>query len=59
MTTKHNIHTAVTIVPPAYPALEAEFYHLLDEVTDRITDIPPPSSQMGLELACAGVEVEG
>jgi hypothetical protein len=47
-----------TIIPAAYPALEAEVYNLMSDITERDTIAPPPSSQLTLELACAGVEVE-
>ena len=52
------MHNATTIVPPSYPALEAEVYNLLAPITERDTYSPPPSSQIGLELECAGLEVE-
>ncbi len=51
-------HNTPTLIPPSYPALEAEVYHLLAPITERDTYAPPPSSQLTLELACAGVEVE-
>lgn len=47
---------ALTLVPPSYPALEAEVYALLEEITDRETLIPPASVQVGLEIACATEE---
>lgn len=53
MTSKHN---TPTMVPAYYPALEAECYHLASEITERDTEIPPPSSQLTLELECAGLE---
>jgi hypothetical protein len=45
-----------TVRPAVYPALESEIYRVLD--LDRETEIPPPSSQLTLELECAGVEVQ-
>ncbi len=53
MTSKHN---TPTIVPASYDALEAEVYHLMNDITDRDTEMPPPSSQLTLELECAGLE---
>jgi hypothetical protein len=50
------MNTTPTLIPASYPALEQEMYLLLDEVTDRDTEIPPPSSQLSLELECAGLE---
>ncbi len=47
-----------TLVPASYDALEAEVYNLLEDITERDTIAPPPSSQITLELACAGLEVE-
>ena len=52
----HNAASAPTIVPPSYPALEAELYHLADDITERDTELPPPSTQLTLELECAGLE---
>ena len=43
---------AKTVIPPSYPALEAEVYHLLYDVTARQTELPPPSSQRALVRAC-------
>lgn len=51
-------HNSPTLIPSAYPALEAEVYNLMAEFADRDTMSPPPSSQIGLELQCAGLEVE-
>lgn len=34
------MHTAETLIPPSYPALEAEVYQSLDFVTERPTLIP-------------------
>jgi hypothetical protein len=51
-------HNTPTIIPASYDALEAEVYNLLSDITERDTMAPPPSSQLTLELACAGVEVE-
>jgi hypothetical protein len=51
-----NTSTADTLVPPSYDALTAEAYHLLPDVCDRDTELPPPSVQLTLELECAGLE---
>jgi hypothetical protein len=51
-------HNTPTIIPASYPALEAEVYNLMNDITERDTIAPPPSSQLTLELECAGVEVE-
>lgn len=50
------MNTMPTLIPAAYPALEQELYLLADEITERDTEIPPPSSQLTLELECAGLE---
>ncbi len=51
-------HTAVTIIPASYDALTEEVYNLLSPITDRDTIEPPPSGQLTLELACAGVDID-
>jgi len=53
-----NANTTQTLVPASYDALECEVYTLLSDFTDRDTMQPPPSVQIGLELECAGLEVE-
>lgn len=30
-----------TIIPPSYPALEAEIYHAIESAKERQTDPPP------------------
>ena len=52
------MNNAITMVPASYPELEAEVYASLEFVCDRSTELPPPSFQIGLELECAGLEVE-
>ena len=47
----------ITLIPASYPELEREAYLALD--LERETIAPPPSSQLTLELACAGLDVEG
>jgi hypothetical protein len=46
-----------TVIPPSYDALTAEVYNILTDFTDRDTIAPPPSRQMDLELACAGLDL--
>jgi hypothetical protein len=50
------MHNSPTVIPASYDALESEVYHLLAPITDRDTEMPPPSSQLMLELECAGLE---
>jgi hypothetical protein len=52
----HSLNTTDTLIPPSYDALEAETYHLLPDVCERDTELPPPSVQLTLELECAGLE---
>lgn len=42
----------LTIVPAAYPELEAEVYLALDPETERPTEVPPPAEQLGLQVEC-------
>lgn len=43
---------ATTLVPPSYPALEAEVYASLDFATERETMVPAADEQLGLEADC-------
>ena len=54
----HSAASKPTVIPPAYPTLVDEVYEQLLGFGERTTEVPPPSTQVGLELVCAGLEVE-
>ncbi len=49
-------NAAVTLVPASYPELVDEQWSALCGDEERQTLIPTPNQQMGLELACAGLD---
>lgn len=51
-----SMSNAVTLVPASYPDLVDEQWSAICGDEERQTLIPMPQTQMGLELACAGLE---